>query len=161
MDTIPSMMCGIWSAAPAGTLTAAVTGLMCSGRCTTTVPRSNGPTFAEVIAAIENGAPSKGPAMYTLPGVYARTVPTPAPTRVCPISLAGGARGFCFLLRAGLRPRERDLCFGAERDAGQVRRQPGGSCEANPVISCSPSLRVIRDIRRAVGAGVVVERCRR
>ena len=54
------MMCGIWFAAPAGMLTAAVSGLMSSGRCITTVPRSNGPTCALVIDTTENGAPAYG-----------------------------------------------------------------------------------------------------
>ena len=55
--TMPLMMCGIWFALPLPTVTAAVSGLMNSGRWTTTVPRSNGPTFAAVTDTIENGAP--------------------------------------------------------------------------------------------------------
>ena len=66
---------------------------MSSASRTTTVPRSNGPTFAEVIATIENGAPLYGPAIYTFPGVYASTDPTPALTSECPISLAAGHDG--------------------------------------------------------------------
>ena len=61
VDHDPLMMWGIWSAAPSGMLTCAVYGSMVSGRCTTTVPRSNGPTLAEVIEIREKGAPSNGP----------------------------------------------------------------------------------------------------
>ncbi len=61
--TIPLMMCGIGSDAEASTVTAAVFGSIFRASLTTTVPRSNGPTFADVIATIENGAPLYGPAM--------------------------------------------------------------------------------------------------
>ena len=62
--TMPLMMCGIWFAAPEGMLTAAVSGLISNGRCTTTVPRSNGPTCALVIDTTENGAHPGAPALH-------------------------------------------------------------------------------------------------
>ena len=107
------------------------------------MPRSNGPTFALVIAAIENGAPSNGPAKYTFPGVYARTLPTPAPTRVWPISLAAGQEGSVSSC-APLLVRASAIC--ASEQNGTPERfavKPAGSCVANPVISCSPSLRAM------------------
>ena len=51
------MMCGIASDPFALTSTCAVLGLMSSAKRITTVPRSNGPTFAEVIETIDSGAP--------------------------------------------------------------------------------------------------------
>ena len=54
---MPLMMCGIGSEPLALTSTCAVVGLMSNAKRITTVPRSNGPTFAEVIDTIDSGAP--------------------------------------------------------------------------------------------------------
>ena len=54
---MPLMMWGIGSEPFAETSTCAVVGLMFRAKRITTVPRSNGPTFALVIDTIERGAP--------------------------------------------------------------------------------------------------------
>jgi hypothetical protein len=54
---IPSMIVGIGSDVDGSTLTCAVAGSMRSPKRITTVPRSNGPTTAEVTLTSENGSP--------------------------------------------------------------------------------------------------------
>ena len=55
--TIPLMMCGIGSEVAPLISTCAVIGLMSSAKRITTVPRSNGPTFAAVTETTDSGAP--------------------------------------------------------------------------------------------------------
>jgi hypothetical protein len=50
-------MCGIGSDCAPLISTCAVVGLMSNAKRITTVPRSNGPTFALVIETIDSGAP--------------------------------------------------------------------------------------------------------
>ncbi len=59
---MPWMIVGIGSEVDGLTLTCAVYGSMFSPKRNTTVPRSNGPTTAEVTLTSENGAPRNGPA---------------------------------------------------------------------------------------------------
>ena len=79
-----------------------------------------------------------------LAGGLREDVPTPASATMCPISARAGHEGLRFRFDAGLRRARCDLRFRAQRDPRQVPRQPGRELGANPVISCSPSWRVIR-----------------
>ena len=88
-------------------------------------------------------------------------MPTPAPTIVCPISLAAGQDGFASS-SAPVTPRGGfDVGLGAERDTRQVPRQTRGEGrgEARDLLFA-----VFADdpqVERAVGAAAVVLRCRR
>ena len=113
-----------------------------------------GPTVADVIETIDSGAPW---ARRAVAGVYASTPPTPAPTSVCPISLAAGHEG-CSSSSVPVTPRAASTSASGRTGSRQVPREAGrhGRREAGDllfaVVAREPQVE-----RREAPAGDVVE----
>ena len=120
---IPLMMCGIWFAAPAGMLTAAVSRVDEQRQVHDDGPEVEGADLgAGDRRDRERRAFERAGEVDLAGGVGEDGADARADEGVADFA-RGGTRWFCFLLRAALGACERDVRFGAERDAGEVRGQ--------------------------------------